>query len=177
LTAYCKKRYNRTKYKDIKFIKGIRIFVEGRFIVFIGHAEKERHAMGERSICAGAVLMAALIGITGCGTIVHGSQQDVRINAPSDAQVKVDDYPTPQKGSVFVNLTRKKGHYVTAASPGKSLDCDTINSKLSNGVLVADILLGLGPILVDAITGAWNNLEPSTVNCHDAGKPSQAGIH
>ena len=35
--------------------------------------------------------LAVVVIISGCGAIMHGTQQDVRINAPNNALVKVGD--------------------------------------------------------------------------------------
>lgn len=111
-----------------------------------------------------AVVFALLVSMFGCGTIMHGSQQDVSISAPNNALVKVGDKSA--QGSTVMKLDRDKSYTVAMKKDGKEQVCGQINKSMSGGVILGDIFL-LPPIgfIVDAITGAWYNLEPTQVTC------------
>lgn len=123
------------------------------------------------------ILLVALTGTTGCGVIVHGSAQDIMINAPNDVLVKALDNEGTQvsaqtKGSTVLNLKRSKDHTITAEKDGSSTSCGQVRKSLSGGILFADILWN--PLiwgLTDWLTGGWNNLEPTVVTCHVSDSP------
>ncbi len=104
-----------------------------------------------------------IISVISCGAIIHGTKQDVSIIAPSDALVKVNGRSA--KGSTVMKLERGKSYSVTMHRGGQEQVCGQITNSLSAGVLIADILFGLVPLIVDAATGAWYNLEPEQVMC------------
>lgn len=94
---------------------------------------------------------------------MHGTQQDVSINAPSNALVKVGDKSA--QGSTIMKLDRDKSYTVAMKKDGKEQVCGQINRSMSGGIVFADILLFPIGVIVDAITGAWYNLEPTQITC------------
>lgn len=107
--------------------------------------------------------LAVVVIMSGCGAIMHGTQQDVSINAPNNAQVKVGDKSA--QGSTIMKLDRGNSYTVAMHKDGKEQVCGQVNKSMSAGVLIADILLAPIGIIVDAVTGAWYDLEPTQITC------------
>ena len=109
-----------------------------------------------------AALLAACVALpSGCATILRNSKQDITIscNRPP-ATVRVDG----ATGMLGVNrLERETSHQITGESGGKTAS-GWVSADISIPWLLVDIFLGgLVGIVVDAITGAWNDLSPSNL--------------
>lgn len=108
-----------------------------------------------------AFTIAALL--TGCGTIVHGTTQEVGFSSdPSGANVEVDGL---DKGStpVTVELSRKDTHTAKFELDGYEPYELTINRKTSGWVAGNIIFGGLIGLVVDASTGGMYKLDPEQV--------------
>src|SRR5690348_1570916 len=98
-------------------------------------------------------LVVSAISLTGCAAIFGSKQKmfDLRSN-PSGAEVFLDGArlgTTPFK----VNLSDQKEHTFVFRKDGyKEVTC-TLSKGTGGGWVVADILLGLVPVIVDAATG------------------------
>ena len=112
-----------------------------------------------RLVCS----VAALCSLAGCGTIIHGSHQNiVATSSPAGAKVET----TPLSGTfttpTTLNLERNSNYVLNFTSAGYTPATFAIKHEISGGVLIGDILLGLIGVVVDAVTGAWYNLSPET---------------
>lgn len=112
-------------------------------------------------------LIVALTGSTGCGVMVHGTTQDIMVNAPSDVWVKANEVRASAKGSTVMKLQRKKAHTITAEREGSSVVlCGVVTKSISAPVLIFDILWSpLLWLMPDFISGGVYNLEPAVVTC------------
>ena len=118
--------------------------------------------MGRRMICA-ATLACVIFSTSGCATIL-AKQPAVNVNSnPTGAQVLVDDRVvgnTPLR----IEVDPKKVEAITLRQEG----CDDITVPLTRstgaGWVILDILTGLVPVVIDAITGKWTSLNPKDIN-------------
>lgn len=98
--------------------------------------------------------------LTACGTIMHGSSQDIGISSsPTNAQVTVDSVTKGQTPYV-AKLARKRNHIISLNVPGYAPADLTVTRGTSGwvwGNLVFGGLIGLG---VDAYTGGLYKLTP-----------------
>jgi len=115
-----------------------------------------------RSIERGLVAAIALLAISGCAAIFHGSRQMIPVqSSPAGATVTTNpgtgQYTTPTN----LNLARKESYVLSFSETGYSTASFNIQNSISGGYVVADVLLtGLVGVIVDGITGAWYNLSP-----------------
>lgn len=111
---------------------------------------------------AAPVLATAML--SGCGTILTPSQALVTFTSdPPGADVLVDGMPVGRT-PVQTLVSNRRDHVVTLQhDSGESTSC-ILYSSLGAGWLVLDILLGLVPVIVDAATSGWNELEQ--YGCH-----------
>lgn len=109
------------------------------------------------------LVLVVVASMLGCGTIIHGSQQDVSISAPNNALVRVGNKVV--QGSTTLKLDRDKSYSVVMEKDGKTYPCGQINKSISGGLLLVDILILFPEGFIDALTGGWNNLEPTQVIC------------
>ncbi len=116
----------------------------------------------------GALVVAPLIllslFLSACGSIIHGTTQEVSISsAPTGAQVTVDNIPlgpTP----VFWELKRKDNHIVRITLDGYE-PYEMVLARSVSGWVVGNILFGgVVGLAVDAISGGMYKLTPEQVN-------------
>ncbi|MDD5686333.1 MAG: PEGA domain-containing protein [Elusimicrobia bacterium] len=107
------------------------------------------------------------IMFSGCATITKGSQRQITFNSePSGAKIfDASSGAMLGKTPTSLKLTSKKDHSIKIAKDGYEPSMVSINNGMGTSYLVWDILLwgGFG-LIVDGLTGAWNDLEPTTIN-------------
>jgi hypothetical protein len=116
-----------------------------------------------KAVCV-VVLGSLSFVLSGCGTILSGTRQHINLGSePAGATVKVDpagekaDFQTPAK----ISLEKKSNYVLRFSSPGYVDQQVEINKNLRAGYLILDIFLtGLIGVVVDAVTGGWNGLNP-----------------
>lgn len=112
---------------------------------------------------------AALVGIavlvmSGCATVIHGTRQDVGISStPPGASVTIDNL---QSGTtpVFAKLRRKENHVVRISLPGYQSTDLTLTSSVSGWVWGNIAIGGLIGLAVDAISGGMYKLSPEELS-------------
>ncbi|MBA7493862.1 hypothetical protein ES702_04427 [subsurface metagenome] len=65
---------------------------------------------------------------------------------------------------VNLNLNKNDTYIIEFRKEGYKPIVKTINSKVGAGWIVLDVLGGLIPVIVDAATGAWMELDQKAVN-------------
>ena len=97
------------------------------------------------------LLALVLIFAFGCGTILNGSTA-MAILPPGSA---IDGVPA--NGMMAMPISKKTPHEIVYPDGRRCL----VTPSLSVGYLILDIVLGLLPVIVDAITGDWTVLDAS----------------
>ncbi|MFL5560977.1 MAG: hypothetical protein ACJ79K_05835 [Gemmatimonadaceae bacterium] len=72
-----------------------------------------------------------------------------------------DGGPVTTPGSL--DLERKNSYVLTFTSPGYTSATASLHPNIGPGTVVADVLLGLVGVIVDAATGSWYGLVPENV--------------
>jgi hypothetical protein len=117
------------------------------------------------------LVSVAMIAYVGCGTISHGSSQNVSISSsPAAAQIeiKADNGLVAFTGQTpaTAKLSRKNS-YTVIIKMAKYKDTQVNISKGVSGMSVlGNLLLCGGPLglIIDFVNGAINNLEPNSIN-------------
>lgn len=110
------------------------------------------------------VLVSVMFSLTGCATVLTGTNQKVPVSSnPAGATVSVDgagSYTTP----TTLTLQRKMDHVLVFTKQGYR-QADVRLMHVISGAVAGNILLGgLIGWGVDALTGAQYKLAPETVN-------------
>ncbi len=110
------------------------------------------------------VLVPALALFAGCGTLFTPSTKSISLSSsPVEAQVIIDGSPrgvTP----LTLDLSNRETHVIEFQKEGyESIAC-TLNASVKGSIVVLDILGGLVPVIVDAVTGDWKTLEKDFCN-------------
>lgn len=109
-------------------------------------------------------LVVVLLFIGGCAAIFNSKTDKVEFRStPDGATVVLDGVPigrTPLVANVDV---REQEHKVMLTLEGYLTQGAMISSGVGGGWVVLDILCGLIPIIIDAATGSWYELETNKV--------------
>lgn len=107
--------------------------------------------------------LALALFTSSCGTILHGSRQDIAISSnPSSATVVVNNQNVGQT-PITVNLSRKESHDVKIELEGYMPFETTIIRKVDGWIAGNIIFGGIIGLAVDAITGGMYKLTPEQV--------------
>lgn len=109
----------------------------------------------------GLLLIQFLLGA--CATLFNGNRGDLQVNShPSGAKVYVDgvEYGTTP---VKLKLEEKKTH-VIKLKMGSREQVINVGKKIGAKWIILDVLGGFIPIIIDAATGSWYDIEPHEVN-------------
>ncbi len=110
------------------------------------------------------VLVTFVFMLSNCATIFKGEYRDVRINSePDDTQVYINGEfmgRTPLK----LELRPDEPLTIEFRREGYKTVVRQITNKIGVGWIVLDVISGLIPVLVDALTGAWYEFDQRYIN-------------
>ena len=110
------------------------------------------------------ILLALAIALSGCASILNDTSPPVTITSePSEADVTVDGHYIG-KTPITTELSTKTSHQVRIEKEGYQGRTQFIQSNTGALWVVLDVLSGLIPIVIDAVTGDWAELETENVN-------------
>jgi uncharacterized protein YceK len=135
-----------------------------------------------RLITAAAACGITVLSVSGCATIMHGTQQDVGISStPTGASVLIDN---TEKGvtPVVLKLRRKENHTVRIQLAGYQPFESTLTHSVSGWVWGNIAFGGLIGLAVDAVSGGIYKLTPEQVEgslqtCHASVLKKDGGLY
>jgi len=108
--------------------------------------------------------IVSMLSLSGCATLFKGTAK------------KIDMQSSPEKAEVYVNgqfmgitplqlnLSVKHSYAIEFRAEGYQPRVYHINNRVGAGWVVLDVILGLVPVIVDAATGAWYNLDQVNID-------------
>lgn len=117
-----------------------------------------------RRIFVGLSIMGLILVLGGCAALFNSKTSSIQMNSnPVGASVIVDGNrvgTTPMS----IDLSNKAEHTVVFRMDGRDDVTCMINRKVGAGWVVLDVLGGLVPVIIDAATGSWYELDKNTCN-------------
>ena len=111
-----------------------------------------------------ALLILVLLASVGCATLFKSKKSSISMSStPSGADVYVDGNRVGQS-PVVIELPNNEEHIITFRKEGYGETTCRIDRHVGGGWVVLDVLGGLIPVIIDAATGAWYNLDPKACN-------------
>lgn len=113
-----------------------------------------------------AMLIAAcmLLGTTGCATFLNSKYQNLAVTSdPSDARVSING-TLVGKTPLVTRVNGTKEQIIEISKEGYATRMVVVTTSIGAGWIIADVLTGFAPLIVDAATGSWNSLDNSFVN-------------
>jgi len=110
------------------------------------------------------ILFPVILIFLNCASIFTGSLQTMPFSSdPVGAKVYVNGQYMG-KTPLQLNLKKNQSYSIEFRKEGFENKTVLVNNTVGAGWIVIDVIFGLIPVIVDAATGNWNSLEPSTVN-------------
>lgn len=114
-------------------------------------------------IAKGVSFFLVLLLVTSCATLFKGSTDKVNFGSnPIGAEVYVDG-KLMGKTPLNLELVSKKTYVIEFKIEGQTKTVNLLN-KVGAGWIVLDVLGGLIPVIVDAVTGDWYQIKEKNVN-------------
>ena len=113
-----------------------------------------------------AVLILSMVAgaLGGCASILKGTSQDVfLVSEPSKAEIYIDGQlrgTTPLE----LELETDKTYVVEYRMDGYTTQIFNISNSIGAGWIILDVVCGLVPVVVDAVTGAWYSLDEDNIS-------------
>lgn len=115
-----------------------------------------------RFLMVGIVLVSA-ISLVGCATLFKQKSRTVAFNSdPQGAEIYINGNRMG-KTPMPMNLSNLKAVTVTFKKEGYDDKTYIINTKVGGGWVVLDCLGGFIPVIIDAVTENWYNLDTDEV--------------
>ena len=118
----------------------------------------------KRVIVAVLVLSMVAGALGGCASILKGTSQDVfLVSEPSKVEIYIDGQlrgTTPLE----LELETDKTYVVEYRMDGYTTQTFNISNSIGAGWIILDVICGLVPVVVDAVTGAWYSLDEDNIS-------------
>lgn len=117
-----------------------------------------------KKIVTAMLLICISIAFSGCAAIFKGSNSSLNATSdPSGAKVYVNGEPYG-KTPITLRLKSSKTYTIEFKKEGYETVTRNISNSVGAGWIVLDVLCGLVPVIIDAVTGAWYDLDQDHVN-------------
>lgn len=117
-----------------------------------------------KRVTATILLLTVLPLLSGCGTLLNKGVNTAPVtSSPDGANIYVDGNrvgTTPDT----VSLDNQKSHTIALRMDGYRESTCQIRSSAKAGWVVLDVVFGVAPLVVDAVTGGWKGI--SNPACH-----------
>lgn len=112
---------------------------------------------------ASLLVVVSVLVLSGCATLFKGTSETVSLGSEPPAEVYVNG---TYRGDTPVKLDLKsdKEYDIEFRKEGFESKTVHISNSVGAGWIVLDVLGGLVPVIVDAATGAWYQLDQKMVN-------------
>ena len=108
--------------------------------------------------------MVLCFSFASCATLFKGNSSKVDFNSnPQGAQVYVNGNPMGET-PIRVKLESKGNYAIEFRKEGFKTKTFNITNHVGAGWIILDIITGLLPVIVDAATGSWYELDQKNVN-------------
>ena len=114
--------------------------------------------------CLGWTILVAAVATSGCATLFAEDRRPVVMNsAPDGATVYVNGAQVGMT-PITVDLDNSENHVIRFTQEGREDAFCRLNASVGTKWLILDVLFGLVPLVVDAVTGDWKELDDDA--CH-----------
>lgn len=111
-----------------------------------------------------SILAVFVFMLSSCALLFKGTSEEVRFGSdPQRAEVWVNGAKMGET-PISLKLESKKTYTIEFKMEGFKSVTKSITNHVGAGWVVLDILTGLVPVIIDAATGAWYNLDQKNVD-------------
>jgi hypothetical protein len=114
-------------------------------------------------VVSATVVLGLLWALSGCATMLTSKQTDVSFSAQPDGASVYVNGNFMGKTPLQLKLEKNKDYLIEFREEGYQSKTVLLNKGLGAGWIILDVVFGLVPVIVDAITGDWNFLTADNV--------------
>ncbi|MFB0564503.1 MAG: PEGA domain-containing protein [Candidatus Aminicenantaceae bacterium] len=110
------------------------------------------------------IIFSLFLLSTSCATLFKGTTEEVNLNSnPVGAEIWIDG-KLMGKTPIAFTLESKKTYVIEFRLPGYEPRTVNLTHHIGAGWIILDVLGGLIPVVIDAVTGAWYSFDEKNVN-------------
>ena len=111
-----------------------------------------------------AVVIILVLQLMGCATIFKGTNSHLGMHSnPSGAEVFINGKYIG-KTPITLKLSSKSTYMIEFRKEGYKTITRNVTNKVGAGWVILDVLAGLVPVIIDAVTGSWYHLDEKNVD-------------
>jgi hypothetical protein len=122
--------------------------------------------MGRRArvVVSGLLCASFLLFASGCATVFKGEYRTVRIKSEPDGAMVFVNGEFHGRTPVRLELRPNRPYTIEFRKEGYEPAVQRIKNEIGVGWVILDVVLGVVPVLVDGLTGAWYDFDQKHVN-------------
>jgi hypothetical protein len=117
-----------------------------------------------RAVVSGILIGSFLILTCGCATVFKGEYRTVRIKSEPDGAMVFINGEFHGRTPVKLELRPSRPYTIEFRKEGYETAVRRIKNEIGVGWVILDVVLGVVPVLVDGLTGAWYDFDQKHVN-------------
>lgn len=117
-----------------------------------------------RAAVSGILIGSFLILTCGCATVFKGEYRTVRIKSEPDGAMVFINGEFHGRTPVKLELRPSRPYTIEFRKEGYETEVRRIKNEIGVGWVILDVVLGVVPVLVDGLTGAWYDFDQKHVN-------------
>lgn len=110
------------------------------------------------------LLGALLLALSGCATVFRGEHRNLNIASEPDGALVFINGMYYGRTPLRLELRPNQPYTIEFRKEGFETEVRHIKNEIGVGWVVLDVVCGVIPVLVDALTGAWYDLDQKYVN-------------
>ena len=112
------------------------------------------------------IVFVIVFQLVGCATIFKGTNSHLGMHSnPAGAEVYING-KYMGKTPLSLKLSSKTSYVIEFRKEGYKSIARNVTNKVGAGWVILDVLGGLVPVIIDAVTGAWYQLDQKNVDVH-----------
>lgn len=110
-------------------------------------------------------VVGGLLGICalGCATIIEGNKEEMSVASEPDGAIVSVNGDKKGKTPAKFTLPKDDSHTIKIEKDGYESETINVSNEIDVKWVVIDVVLGVVPIVVDAVTGAWYRLDQTDI--------------
>lgn len=113
---------------------------------------------------SGILLGSFLILTCGCATVFKGEYRTVRIKSEPDGAMVFINGEFHGRTPVKLELRPSRPYTIEFRKEGYETEVRRIKNEIGVGWVILDVVLGVVPVLVDGLTGAWYDFDQKNID-------------
>lgn len=117
-----------------------------------------------KAAVSGILIGSFLLLTCGCATVFKGEFRTVKIGSEPDGAMVFINGEFTGRSPVKLELRPNTSYTVEFRKEGYQTEVRRIKNEIGVGWIIMDVFLGVVPVLVDGLTGAWYDFDQKNIN-------------